>query len=119
MITCSWRYPRGSEDLCRGFWSGILGLTLGLTEITKPAGLAGRGGVWYQTGASELHLGVEQDFRPAKKAHPAFAAADIDGLAQKLQAVNIAVAWNADIADRRRFFTEDPVGNRVEILGAE
>jgi len=107
--------PSGAEAECRAYWGGLLGLA----EIPKPAGLAGRGGLWFRLGEAEIHLGVEVAFRPAKKAHPAFIAADIAALAQRLQKAGRAVLWDDAIAGRRRFFTEDPVGNRIEFIGAQ
>lgn len=103
--------PPGSEATCRGFWTGLLGCA----EIDKPPALKSRGGAWFRIGAQELHLGVEADFAPARKAHPAFLVADIDDLAARLSG---PVRWDVAIAGRRRFFTEDPVGNRLEFIGA-
>jgi catechol 2,3-dioxygenase-like lactoylglutathione lyase family enzyme len=105
--------PAGAEERCREFWAGLLGFA----ELAKPTGLAGRGGCWFALDGAELHLGVEPDFRPATKAHPAFVAAEIDALAQRLEQAGHPLRWDGAIAGRRRFFTEDPVGNRIEIIG--
>ncbi len=105
--------PAGSEDQCRAFWAGLLGLG----ELPKPEGLAGRGGLWLQLGTQELHLGVEADFRPAQKAHPGFVVSDITGLAETLTSAGHPVRWDTAIAGRKRFFTQDPVGNRLEFIG--
>lgn len=100
--------PRCGEDDARAFY----GDRLGLTEVAKPAPLAARGGVWFERGALRVHLGVEEPFQPARKAHPAFEVADIDALAARLDVVR----WNDDLPGYRRFYTKDPFGNRIEIL---
>ena len=104
--------PAGGEDAARAFFGGLLGLV----EIAKPPSLAGRGGCWFALGGRELHLGVEGDFRPAKKAHVALATTDLDGLRARLIEVGCVINEDAPIAGRRRFFTEDPFGNRLELL---
>ncbi|WBU63743.1 VOC family protein [Paracoccus aerodenitrificans] len=105
--------PEGSENLCAPFW-----IAAGFTEIAKPEKLRARGGAWYRSGSAELHLGVEADFRPAAKAHPAFGTDEIDAIADRLAKARAPVRWDEEIAGRRRFFTEDPCGNRVEFLEA-
>ncbi|WP_233193146.1 VOC family protein [Acidimangrovimonas sediminis] len=105
--------PAGAEDLCRPFYAGILGLE----EMAKPDALAGRGGGWFRGAGMELHLGVDTDFRPAKKAHPGLVTDELEALAERLGAAGYPVRWDAAIEGRRRFFTEDPVGNRIEIIG--
>ncbi|NDV02567.1 VOC family protein [Pseudoroseicyclus tamaricis] len=104
--------PAGGEDACRAFWVDVLGMT----EVEKPAGLAGRGGLWLRKGAVELHLGVAEPFAPATKAHPCFAVPGLDTLAEALEAAGHTVRWDSEIAGRRRFFTDDPFGNRVEFM---
>ena len=104
--------PRGSEDVLRRFYAGVLGMT----EVSKPPDLVGRGGVWFRAGGVELHLGVEDDFRPARKAHPALVVADLDALAGKLRAARIVVSFDDAISDVRRFYANDPVGNRLEFI---
>lgn len=106
--------PAGREAAARAFY----GTALGLREIRKPAPLAARGGVWYAVGDQELHLGVAEDFSPAKKAHPAFRAPDVAAVAERLREAGFAVRWDSALPDRPRFFTDDPFGNRVEILQA-
>lgn len=101
-----------SEPLCRRFWAEILGFE----ELEKPENLRGRGGAWSRHGSVEIHLGVEKNFRSAKKAHPAFAVAQITLLADSLKANDHAVRWDTSIPERRRFFTTDPVGNRIEFM---
>ena len=104
--------PPGCEEAAREFYGGILGLQ----EIEKPEPLRSRGGCWFSCGSQQLHLGVEQDFRPAKKAHPAFVAADLDELRNELSARGINVVEDASIPGVRRFFAEDPWGNRLEFV---
>jgi len=104
--------PAGSESQCRQFY----GETLGWQELEKPLVLAARGGLWFAAGASEVHLGVEADFRAARKAHPAFAVADIGGLAERMRMAGATVDFDDAIPGLRRFYTADPVGNRIEFL---
>ena len=104
--------PKGAEDLCRPFYVGLLGLK----EVPKPPALAGRGGLWLESGSVRIHLGVEEDFRPARKAHPAIAVADLDGLARTMSEAGHEPAWDEAIPDVRRFYVQDPVGNRIEFM---
>lgn len=104
--------PPGGEDVARAFYSD----GLGMTEIAKPPLLAARGGCWFRAGHAELHVGVEPDFRPARKAHPAFAVDDLDACADRLAAFGFPVTWDDSIPWRRRFHTADGHGNRVEIV---
>jgi catechol 2,3-dioxygenase-like lactoylglutathione lyase family enzyme len=104
--------PTGSEAECRAFYCGVLGWT----ELEKPQMLAKRGGLWLQAGEDELHLGVDADFRPARKAHPAFMTKDLDGMAGRLTAAGALVEWDEAIAGLRRFYTADAVGNRLEFM---
>jgi catechol 2,3-dioxygenase-like lactoylglutathione lyase family enzyme len=105
--------PRGSEDLSRAFYVDILGLT----ELAKPPALAARGGCWFRGYGAELHLGVEDDFRPARKAHPALLRPDLDTLAARLAAAGYPVTWGDDeLPGLRRFHTHDAHGNRLEFL---
>ena len=104
--------PRGEEPAARAFY----GRVLGLAEIPKPEPLAARGGLWFQCGPQQLHLGVDDDFRPAKKAHPAFVVDNLEALAEELQAEGYPVVLDSvQIEGGRRIFTEDPFGNRVEL----
>ncbi|MFD7160261.1 VOC family protein [Kribbella sp. NPDC059898] len=90
---------------------------LGMTEVEKPALLKRRGGCWFKADAAEIHVGVEQDFKPAKKAHPALAVDDLDALAARLESLGFPVTWdNETIPGRRRFHTADGHGNRVEVV---
>jgi catechol 2,3-dioxygenase-like lactoylglutathione lyase family enzyme len=104
--------PPGGEDVARAFYRDALGMT----EVTKPPALAARGGCWFRAGDAELHVGVEQDFRPARKAHPAFAVGDLDACARTLADSGFPVTWDDTIPGRRRFHTNDGHGNRIEIL---
>ncbi len=106
--------PAGCEAAARRFYGELLGLT----EIEKPEALRGRGGCWFQVGARQLHIGVEADFRPALKAHPAFAVGDLDLLHDLLHAAGVACRWDDAIEDVRRFYVHDPWGNRLEFLEA-
>ncbi len=103
--------PAGSEDALRGFYSGVLDLP----EIPKPPLLAVRGGCWFQVGPQELHCGVEEPFVPARKAHPCFLVDDLDAVAARVRAAGGEVRPDEQIPGVRRFHTDDPVGNRVEI----
>lgn len=104
--------PAGSEPSLREFYVGVLGMT----EVAKPAVLAARGGAWFRAGAVELHLGVEVDFRPARKAHPGLLIEDLAALVVRLSAVGVEARWDADFPGYRRCYVEDPVGNRIELL---
>ncbi len=104
--------PAGSEPQLREFYAGVLGLA----EAPKPASLAARGGCWFRGPGVELHLGVEPDFRPARKAHPGLLVQDLDGLAGRLTAAGADVSWSDDLPGMRRFHSNDPVGNRLEFL---
>lgn len=104
--------PAGSEDLLRGFYGGVLGLP----ELVKPPKLAARGGCWFQVGPShQLHCGVEESFTPARKAHPCLLVDDIDAAAGAVASAGGDVRWDEAIPGIRRFHTDDPVGNRVEL----
>ncbi|WP_432096621.1 VOC family protein [Streptomyces sp. bgisy100] len=106
--------PPGSEDLLRAFYSGVLGMT----EVPKPPVLAARGGCWFAAGAVQLHLGVEAGFRPGRKAHPGLRVVGIDALGSRLAAAGAPVHWDDGLPGHRRFYSEDPVGNRLEFLEA-
>ncbi|WP_245841845.1 VOC family protein [Sphingomonas lenta] len=107
--------PPGREDEVRAFF----GVLLGLVEIDKPEALAGRGGCWFAAGERQLHLGVEADFRPARKAHVALATDELDALRARLVAAGRPIGEDMPIGGRRRFFTEDPFGNRLELIERE
>lgn len=104
--------PVGGEQAARAFYAGVLGLT----EVAKPPTLAGRGGVWFREPGLELHVGVDDAFTPARKAHPAFAVIDIDAAARDVQAAGYPLTWDDELPGFRRFYTVDGAGNRVELL---
>lgn len=104
--------PPASEDLSRAFYRDVLGLD----EIAKPPALAKRGGCWFRGHGIELHLGVDQDFRPARKAHPGLLVCGIDDWASRLQAAGYPVAFDDNFPGMRRFYSEDAHGNRLEFL---
>ncbi|MGW8374552.1 glyoxalase [Streptomyces sp. ODS28] len=104
--------PEGAEPLLRAFYADVLGMT----ELPKPPVLAARGGCWFAAGDVVLHLGVEAPFRPARKAHPGIRAAGLDALAGCLAAAGVPVTWDDALPGQRRFYAEDPVGNRLEFL---
>lgn len=104
--------PAGGEDACRAFWRDALGLR----ELQKPPALAARGGCWFRGGALEVHLGVEDPFSPAAKAHPGILVADIDTIAGRLVAAGVEVSWDDEFPGMRRFYVADPFGNRLEFL---
>jgi catechol 2,3-dioxygenase-like lactoylglutathione lyase family enzyme len=104
--------PRGREDDARAFYGGLLGLR----ELEKPPVLRARGGVWFACGAQQLHLGVEEPFSAARKAHPALAVDDLDALAERLAGAGVEVTWDDAIPGARRFYAADPFGNRLELL---
>lgn len=101
----------GDEDVQRGFYAGVLGMT----EIPKPPILAARGGAWFASGQAVIHVGVEADFSPARKAHPCLLVPDIDEIARRVRAAGHPVTWDDAIPGIRRFHTHDGVGNRIEL----
>jgi orotate phosphoribosyltransferase len=108
--------PSGCEDEARRFFGGLLGLS----EIEKPPLLHGRGGVWFMLGSQQLHIGVQESFTPARKAHPALRVTPgrLDEMAARLSIVGAPVSWDEALPEYRRFYTEDPWGNRIELLSA-
>ncbi len=103
--------PAGSEPAAREFYGDLLGMT----EVTKPPALAVRGGCWFSSGAAMLHLGVEEPFAPARKAHPAFLVGDLDALEATLHAAGYdTVHADGELPGIRRFHAADPFGNRLE-----
>jgi len=104
--------PPGGEDRCRDFWGGVLGLT----ELEKPPVLAARGGCWFRGGDLEVHLGVEDPFAPARKAHPGVLVSGLHALADRLAAAGAPVTWDGEFPGHERFYSADPFGNRLEFL---
>ena len=109
--------PAGEEVRARAFYVDVLGMS----ELDKPAALARRGGAWFSGGdgaSVQIHVGVEADFRPARKAHPAVLVSRIDELASRLKTAGHAVQWDDELPGQRRFFCDDPFGNRLEFIGS-
>ena len=106
--------PVGEEDTARSFYCRLLGMT----EIPKPEELARRGGCWFESGSVQLHLGVEADFRPAKKAHPALRCRDYDAMTLRLSAAGVDVREDHAIPRVRRCHVSDPFGNRIELVAS-
>ena len=109
--------PPGEEAKAREFYVGVLGMM----ELAKPVSLEARGGAWFAGGdgaSVQIHVGVEQEFRPAKKAHPAVLVIGIDELAERIEEAGGVVQWDDDLAGLRRFFCHDPFGNRLEFIGS-
>ena len=104
--------PAGEEDRARAFYAGVLGLT----EYPKPADMAARGGCWFAGGGAVLHLGVEKDFRPAKKAHPALLVADLAAARAVLAEAGVASEDGGPLEGYLRCDIEDPFGNRIEVM---
>jgi catechol 2,3-dioxygenase-like lactoylglutathione lyase family enzyme len=104
--------PANEETNARRFYSDLLNLQ----EIEKPDALKARGGCWFQVGALQLHLGVEADFKPAKKAHPAFRVNDYKDLQRCLEQAGFIVTPDDMLEDVERFYTHDPFGNRLEFI---
>jgi catechol 2,3-dioxygenase-like lactoylglutathione lyase family enzyme len=104
--------PAGGEELGRAFYAGLLGLT----EQAKPAALATRGGAWFAHGALKVHLGVDSDFRPAARAHPAFVVEGLPALIERLRAAGCTLKHDEPLEGYDRIFVLDPFGNRIELL---
>ena len=104
--------PLGEEAAARAFYAGVLGMT----EVEKPPVLAARGGAWFRAGGLELHLGVEEAFGPARRAHPGVLVSDLDEVVRRLGAAGQDVTWDADFPGFRRVYAHDPFGNRLEFL---
>jgi trans-aconitate 2-methyltransferase len=104
--------PAGGEEAARAFYRDLLGLA----ERPKPPALAARGGCWFRGHRAEVHLGVEAGFRPAGKAHVGLSMASVDAAARRIGEAGYDVAWDDALAPRRRFYTADPFGNRLEIM---
>ena len=102
--------PVGEEDRARAFYGELLGLT----EVPKPAELAGRGGCWFESGDVRVHIGVEADFRAARKAHVAFVVDDVRGLSDAARAASYEVKDDDPLEGVERIFVFDPFGNRLE-----
>jgi catechol 2,3-dioxygenase-like lactoylglutathione lyase family enzyme len=104
--------PVGHEDTARGFYGDLLGLI----EVAKPPQLAGRGGCWFELDEVRVHLGVDPDFVPARKAHPAFIVDDLDALCAVLQAAGFKTVHDQPLEGFLRKYVSDPFGNRIELM---
>ncbi len=104
--------PRGKEPAARAFYSELLGLR----ELPKPPQLVARGGCWFSGPGLVLHLGVEEPFVAARKAHPAFRVADLDACQAALEAAGVATVAETNLPEVRRFYANDPFGNRIEFM---
>jgi catechol 2,3-dioxygenase-like lactoylglutathione lyase family enzyme len=106
--------PAGEEAAARRFFGEILGMR----ELPKPEGLVARGGYWFASGPVQLHLGVEKDFRPARKAHPALRCRDYVALLVRLKQYGVQVVEASEIPGVERCHVHDPFGNRIELISA-
>ena len=106
--------PPGGEPAARGFFVGLLGMS----EEEKPASLASRGGCWFRAARVHLHCGVESPFQPQRKAHAAFLVSDLNALVEKLAEAGSPIRWDESVAGRRRLYTDDPFGNRLEFISS-
>jgi catechol 2,3-dioxygenase-like lactoylglutathione lyase family enzyme len=104
--------PPGEEPAAVAFYEGLLGLP----NVAKPPLLAARGGCWFEAGPVKVHLGVEADFRPARKAHPALLVEDLDGLVERLGAGGVEARPGDGVDGHRQVYVDDPFGNRIELL---
>lgn len=105
--------PAGRESEAEGFYAGLLGIP----RVPKPANLESRGGCWFRSPSVEIHLGVEEPFHSAKKAHPALLVDDLDLLRQRLALAGFPISVDEPLDGYDRFYTNDPFGNRIECLG--
>jgi catechol 2,3-dioxygenase-like lactoylglutathione lyase family enzyme len=106
--------PPGEEERATEFYQDVLGMEV----VSKPLSLQASGGVWFKAGDAELHLGVESDFRAARKAHPALRVEDLDGFASRCEAAGYPVHWDERYPGVRRFYVNDPFGNRIELCSS-
>ena len=104
--------PAGREAAARAFYEGFLGIP----EVVKPPNLAKRGGCWFERGPLKVHLGVEAEFRPARKAHPAFLVEDLAELSAALTKAGYPIRADEPLEGYTRVFVDDPFGNRIELL---
>lgn len=104
--------PAGEEPAARAFYGGVLGLT----EVPKPPSLAGRGGAWFEDGPLKVHLGVDPDFRPARKAHVAFRVDDVGAVVEACRRAGVPVVDDDLLPGHDRAYVFDPFGNRIEVL---
>jgi catechol 2,3-dioxygenase-like lactoylglutathione lyase family enzyme len=101
-----------AEDRAVAFFAGLLGLP----RVSKPPQLAARGGCWFEQGPAKVHLGVEEDFRPARKAHPGLAVSGIEELCRELDRAGFPTRRVEDVPGRPQWYVDDPFGNRIELV---
>lgn len=106
--------PPGGEAEAHSFYGELLGMD----EVSKPAALADRGGCWFRSGRAEIHCGVEEDFRPARRAHPAIEVETFDRLCTRLTDADLEIRPDGLLPGRRRFYVDDPFRNRIEVIEA-
>lgn len=106
--------PPAGEAAARSFFVDLLGMS----EEDKPQELKPRGGCWFRAGKVHIHCGVESPFQPQRKAHPAILVTDLDSLAQTITRANLPIRWDDTVPGRKRFYTDDPFGNRIEFIAA-
>jgi len=104
--------PPGGEQRAREFYQGVLGIP----EVPKPADMARRGGCWFESGELKVHLGVEPEFRPAAKAHPAFIVSELPALVARFRAAGSPLTEHRSLTGYYRIFVQDPFGNRIELM---
>ncbi|MGH8230947.1 MAG: VOC family protein [Steroidobacteraceae bacterium] len=104
--------PAGGEARAREFYQGLLGIP----EVLKPPELAKRGGCWFERDALKVHLGVQPDFRPARKAHPGFIVSELAALVARFRSAGCAPVEDHTMPGHYRVFVDDPFGNRIELL---
>ncbi|MGH9071641.1 MAG: VOC family protein [Acidimicrobiales bacterium] len=106
--------PPGAEAQARQFWVELMGFD----ALETPLPLAARANRWFGSGAVRLHVGADEDFHPARKAHPALVVSGLDELVHRLERAGTVVRWAEDIGGVRRCHTSDPFGNRIELIEA-
>jgi catechol 2,3-dioxygenase-like lactoylglutathione lyase family enzyme len=104
--------PAGGEEQARAFYGELLGMR----ELAKPGPLAARGGCWFAAPGAQIHVGVEEPFAPARKAHPALLVADLDAMVERLRAAGVPLKDDDAELGRRRIYAADPFGNRIELI---
>jgi catechol 2,3-dioxygenase-like lactoylglutathione lyase family enzyme len=104
--------PAGEESEAIGFYEDLLGIE----QVPKPPHLAARGGCWFENDRLKVHLGVEADFRPAKKAHPALLVSGLRQLQQRLEAAGVPTRDDEPLEGYHRVYVDDPFGNRIELM---
>jgi len=104
--------PPGGEDEARRFYAGALGIQ----EVAKPAHLAVRGGCWFVNGDARVHLGIEKNFRPARKAHPAFLVDNLNAVKARLAEAGFPTRVEDPLEGYDRVYVDDPFGNRIELM---